>query len=69
MKATKVTTLETKLGDTPYIEFTFSTDEFTGKDRIYVINKYQYSVITIFTLKNGLPPTADKFINTFKWVK
>ena len=66
MKATKVTTLATNLGENPYIEFTFSTDEFIGKDRIYLINKFQYSIITIFSLKTGIPPNADKFIASFK---
>ncbi len=66
MRATKVTTLATDLGDKPYIEFTFETEEFTGKDRIYVINKFQYSIITIFSLKKGILPSADKFISSFK---
>src|ERR1017187_7360643 len=66
MKATKVTTLSTNLGENPYIEFTFTADDFTGKDRIYLINKFQYSIITIFSLKSGIPATADKFITSFK---
>ena len=49
-----------------YIEFTFETDDFTGKDRIYLINKFQYSIITIFSKKSGIKPTADKFITSFK---
>ena len=66
MNATKVTTIETNLGAQPYIEFIFVTDQFTGKDRIYLINKFQYSIITIFGLKTGILPTADKFIASFK---
>ncbi len=69
MNAIKVTTLETNLGPTPYIEFTFVTDEYTGKDRIYLINKYKYSLITIFGLKTGIPISADKFIASFKTVQ
>ena len=53
-------------GKTPYIEFTFKTDAFTGKDRIYLIHKFQYSIITIFALKTGIPASADKFITSFK---
>ena len=66
MKAKNVITLATNLGKEPYIEFVFSTDEFTGKDRIYLVNKFQYSVITIFALKTGVLPEADKFISSFK---
>lgn len=69
MKATKVNTLATHLGENPYIEFTFATDEFIGKDRIYLINKFQYSIITIFSTKTGILPGADKFIASFKPVK
>ena len=53
-------------GSQPYIEFTFSTESFTGKDRIYFIDNVQYSLISIFGLKNGLSPDADKFIKSFK---
>lgn len=66
MKATKVNTLKTELGEHPYIEFTFSAEGFTGKDRIYIINKFQYSIITIFSEKTGIPSSADKFITSFK---
>ena len=65
MRALQVTTTATELGDKPYIEFTFASDEATGKDRIYVINKFQYSIITIFALKTGILPSADKFISSF----
>jgi hypothetical protein len=69
MKTTKVTTLKTNLEGNPFIEFSFSTKDFTGKDRIYVINKFQYSIITIFSLKSGIPKTADKFIQSFKHIE
>ena len=65
MRALQVTTTATELGDKPYIEFTFASDEATGKDRIYLINKFQYIIITIFSLKTGIPPSADKFIGSF----
>ena len=67
MRATSVKTLATELsGDKPYIEFVFVTDEVTCKDRIYIINKFQYSLITIFGLKKGIQPSADKFLTSFK---
>jgi hypothetical protein len=66
MKATNVKTLTTYLGDNPYIEFTFEADKLVGKDRIYIINKFQYSVITIFSDKTGIRPGADKFIASFR---
>ena len=66
MKATNVTTLTTELSDKPYIEFTFELDGFVGKDRIYVINKVQYSLITIFAKGSGLNTSADRFIMSFK---
>ena len=66
MAVTKSATTATNLTGDPYIEFTFSNDQFTGKDRIYFINKYQYSVVTIFDIKEGLGPDADKFIKSFK---
>src|ERR1017187_8873496 len=62
MKTKSVTTLKTNLEGNPFIEFNFTSDDFTGKDRIYVINKYQYSLITIFSIKTGVPADADKFI-------
>ena len=57
MKAdTLATTAIQTTGSTPYIEFTFRSAEFKGKDRIYIINKHQYSLVTIFSLKVGIPP-------------
>lgn len=67
MKAKNVQTLTTNLGENPYIEFTFASDDFVGKDRIYIINKFQYSIITIFSAKTGLPPMADTFIRSFRY--
>ena len=66
MKATKVETLTTNLGVNPYIEFTFSTNDFVGKDRIYIINKFQYSLITIFSVKTGIKSNVDGFITSFR---
>jgi len=66
MKATDVKTLATNLGTQPYVEFTFKTGEFMGKDRIYIINKFQYSVVTIFSNTAGISAKADKFITSFK---
>jgi hypothetical protein len=68
MKATDIKTITTSLGKEPYIEFTFKTDDFVGKDRIYIINKFQYSIITIFSKKTGLSPNVDKFITSFKHI-
>lgn len=69
MSAIKVTTIETNLGPNPYIEFTFYTEQVACKDRIYIINKYQYSLVTIFGIKTGIQPSADKFITSFKPVQ
>ncbi|MBK9483446.1 MAG: hypothetical protein IPO02_16025 [Bacteroidetes bacterium] len=66
MKAKKVNTLKTHLGENPYIEFTFESDDFMGKDRIYLVNKIQYSVITLFKKADKLPRDAEEFINSFK---
>ena len=68
MQASKVETTAINLGDKPYIEFTFVSEQFTGKDRIYLINKFQYSIITIFSLSTGIPPVADQFIASFKLI-
>lgn len=69
MKATNVVTTATNLSGNPYIEFIFSTADFVGKDRIYIINKHQYSVIAINSGTQGVPPAADKFINSFRYSK
>ena len=64
--ASEVKTLKTNLSKEPYIEFSFKGPDFIGKDRIYIINKHQYSVITLFGKQTTLPASADKFINSFK---
>lgn len=69
LNATDVTTTATNLNGDPYIEFTFATKEFVGKDRIYIIDKHQYSLITMFTPTKGMGPGADKFITSFKYTK
>ncbi|NVO20957.1 MAG: hypothetical protein HXX13_14750 [Bacteroidetes bacterium] len=66
MNATEVKTLATVTTGDPYIEFTFVSSNFVGKDRIYIINKVQYSIISIFTSETGIKPSADKFIGSFK---
>ncbi len=66
LEATSVNTITTNLEGDAYIEFTFTAPKITGKDRIYVINKFQYSVITIFSSSTGIGTNADKFIRSFK---
>ena len=66
MHAANVVTLETVTIGEPYIEFTFQSDDFVGKDRIYLIHKFQYSIITIFSKSVGIPGNADKFIKSFR---
>jgi len=66
MHATHVTTLATVTTGNPYIEFTFETNDLIGKDRIYLIHKFQYSIITIFSKETGIKPGADRFIASFK---
>jgi hypothetical protein len=65
MKATNVITTATNLGKNPYIEFTFTASQLSGKDRIYVIDKFQYSVIYINSASKSMAD-ADKFITSFK---
>jgi len=64
MSATNIVTTATNLGKNAYIEFTFNTSELTGKDRIYMIDKFQYSVIVLNSKDKGLGD-ADKFITSF----
>ena len=66
VKATEVTTTEINLGTIPYIEFTFKNTEVTGKGRIYIINKFQYSILTLFSVNAGINAKADKFIHSFR---
>jgi hypothetical protein len=68
MKAKKVTTTTTFLGKNPYIEYTFSGEDFIGKERIYLVNKTQYSVIAIYAVKAGLGTDADKFLSSFTYM-
>jgi hypothetical protein len=68
--ATDVKTIKTETtGSEPHIEFTFTGPDFVGKDCIYVINKHQYSLITLFAKAKTIPADADKFIASFKYVK
>lgn len=67
MGATDVKNIKTDLGKEPYIEFTFRSKDLVGKDRIYLVHKYQYSIITIFSASKGIPPSADQFIRSFKY--
>ncbi len=66
LKATNIKTLNTSLVGEPYIEFTFGSEDMVGKERIYLINKFQYSIITLFAKTKVLPADADKFITSFK---
>ena len=66
IKATFSATTATYLGKDPYIEFSFTSNEFAGKGRIYVINMFQYSIITLFPITSGISADADKFIKSFK---
>lgn len=67
LEATSANTLAINLEGNPYMEFTFTGAKIAGKDRIYVINKFQYSIITIFSASQGISPNADKFINSFSY--
>jgi hypothetical protein len=69
MKATNVVTTITNLTGNPFIEFIFSNADFVGKDRIYLINKNQYSIISIKSGTQGIPPVADRFISSFKYIR
>lgn len=69
MKATKVTTTALNLTGEPYIEFAFSSDGFEGKDRIYYINKVQYSLIAIYGPNEPIKSQVDKFIGSFKYIR
>ena len=67
--ATEVKTINTNLVNEPYIDFTFAGADFVGKERIYVIDKFQYSVITLFSKTKTIPADADKFITSYKHIK
>jgi hypothetical protein len=64
--ATKATTTATNLGKDPYIEFTFTNKEYTGKGRIYIINKFQYAIISLYSPNGGAAANADTFIRSFR---
>jgi hypothetical protein len=66
LNATDVVTTATVLKGDPYIEFTFRSGEFRGKDRVYIIDKMQYSILGIFSSDKGLKAYADKYISSFK---
>ena len=52
----------------PYIAFAFTSTDFTGRGRIYIINKFQYSIITLFSRNAGISKDADRFIRSFKYL-
>ena len=64
--ATNIITTATNLDKEPYIEFAFTNKEFAGRGRIYLIDKIQYSIITLFSLEAGISPDANKFIKSFR---
>jgi hypothetical protein len=66
INATFVKTTAIMLGKEPFIEFSFTNKEFAGKGRIYVMNKFQYSIITLFSLNAGISADGDRFIHSFK---
>ncbi len=68
MNAYEVVVLNTNTGRYPYIEFTFKTNNFIGKDRIYVVNKYKYSVIALGPPATGITPDMDKFVTSFLYL-
>jgi hypothetical protein len=67
MEATSVNTtaLDTS-GTRPFIEFTFAATDLVGKERIYMVDKFQYALITLFPTSTGIPPEADTFFASFK---
>jgi hypothetical protein len=68
MQATDVETIKTNLENEPYIEFTFKTDKFIGKDRIYMIDKIQYSVIYLTTAGTLEDPNIERFFASFRHI-
>ncbi len=67
--ATEVNTTQINLINEPFIEFTFKGPNIIGKDRIYLINKFQYSLITLFVNATTIPASSEKFIQSFKHLK
>jgi hypothetical protein len=66
MNAKNVTILNTNTTGSPYIEFAFSSDNSIGKERIYIINKFKYSILTLGSKNTGVTPSMDKFILSFQ---
>lgn len=67
MGATRVNTVAMDAtSDRPFIEFTFATEDLVGKERIYMVDNYQYALMTIFSKAMGVPSSADDFIRSFK---
>ena len=69
MHVVSVATSKIELGEDPFIEFTFRTTEYVGKERLYIINKFQYSIITLGSLTTGVTQKMDKFITSFKYLR
>ena len=65
MDATDVKTTNLVLNANPYIEFTFNTPHITGKERIYIINKFQYSVMALGAPASGITQGMEHFLTTF----
>lgn len=68
LKTTIKTTLKINLEGDPFIEFSFSNDNWKGKSRIYVINKYVYTILTLFSTKKEIHDFSDRFIQSFKHI-
>jgi hypothetical protein len=64
LNATILTTV-TDTTATPFVEFTFAASDYVGKDRLYLIDKFQYSVMAAFPVGSGITPDADTFIASF----
>ena len=69
LNAANIVTTATVLTGNPYIEFTFRSGEFSGKARVYIINKVQYSILAIFSSDKGLRLFGDRYIKSFQHKK
>ncbi len=67
IQASNVITTATSLGREPYIEFSYTSAEFTGRGRVYIINKVQYVVLTLFPRSTGVSDGAGRFIRSFRY--
>jgi len=65
LQGTDVNIIKTNLESNPFIEFTFRSHGYTGKERIFIINKFQYSIITLGP-STGITPDMDRFISSFQ---